>query len=299
MIVSKTPQVYRILQYLGFPLLSLIVWDFLIVYAFEVLHWNWVASRHIPLAMYGSAIGIVVGFRNNSAYSRWWEARTIWGQIVNNSRNLARQVCTPLNADSKISVMQRKIVYYQIAFGHALRQQLRGLDPLEEIRSLISSDEIAEIAGEKNIALAILMRIGTMLKEARKLGWIDNSEWLSIDRTISELTASQGGLERIKNTPLPRQYDFFPILFVQIYCFLLPVGMVEGLRWFTPLGSTLVGFMFLALDRIGRNLENPFDNTLYDLPLTAMTRTIEINLRQTLGETALPEPTAPVHGILW
>ena len=89
------------------------------------------------------------------------------------------------------------------------------------------------------------------------------------------------------------------MLFVQIYCLVLPVGMVEQLGWFTPLGSTLVGFMFLALDRIGRDLENPFENTIYDLPLTSITTTIETNLRQLLGETTLPEPVTPIHGVLW
>jgi putative membrane protein len=141
--------------------------------------------------------------------------------------------------------------------------------------------------------------MGAMLSEARHRGWIDQWEWQAIDRTLSELMSAQGGTERIKNTPLPKQYDFFVILFVHVYCMLLPVGMVEGLGWFTPLGSTLVGFMFLALDRIGRSLEDPFENTIYDVPLTAITKTIEINLRQLLDESELPAPEAPVKGVLW
>ena len=109
----------------------------------------------------------------------------------------------------------------------------------------------------------------------------------------------QGGSERIKNTPMPKQYDFFPHLFTRMYCLLLPLGLVNNMGWFTPLGSTLVGFIFLALDRIGRDLENPFDNTIYDIPLSAMSRTIEINLRQAMGERSLPEALQPVQGVLW
>ena len=110
-----------------------------------------------------------------------------------------------------------------------------------------------------------------------------------MDRNLDDLMDAQGGAERIKNTPLPKRYDYFPMLFVRIYCILLPIGMVESLGWFTPLvyaagfmplvmplGSTLVGLMFLALDKIGRDLEDPFDNKMYDVPLTAITRTIEI-----------------------
>jgi putative membrane protein len=86
---------------------------------------------------------------------------------------------------------------------------------------------------------------------------------------------------------------------VQIYCLLLPLALVINMGWYTPLGSTLVGFIFLALDKIGRDLEDPFDNTIYDVPLTSITTTIEVNLRQMLGETELPQPKKPVHGVLW
>jgi putative membrane protein len=167
------------------------------------------------------------------------------------------------------------------------------------ISGLISQKEHAELAAEKNVPLALQRRMATTLREARQRGWIDNWEWQSIDRNLDNLMSAQGGAERIKNTPMPKQYDFFPKLFVQIYCLMLPVGMVENLGWFTPLGSTLVGFMFLALEEIGRDLEDPFDNKIYDVPLTSISKTIEINLRQMLGETALPEPEKPVHGVLW
>jgi ion channel-forming bestrophin family protein len=299
MIVSGANQFRRVFRSLGRHILALLAWDLLVVVTVKVLGWEWIASRDIPLALYGSTIGIVVGFRNNSAYSRWWEARTVWGQIVNSSRNLGRQVCASLSASPEISTMQRKIVYHQIAFVHALRQQLRGMDPVPAIQSFVSSDELAQFVREKNLPLAVQTRMAAVLRDARNLGWINDWEWQSIDRTLSDLMASQGAAERIKNTPLPKQYDFFLILFVLIYCLLLPIGMVSALGWFTPLGSTLVGFMFLALDRIGRNLEDPFENSANDLPLTAIAKTIEINLLQILGDTVLPEPEAARDGVLW
>jgi putative membrane protein len=308
MIAPKNPQIRQLVRYIGLMLLGLLGWDFVIVVAFKVLHWEWVGSRHVPLALYGSAIGIIVGFRNNSAYGRWWDARTLWGQIVNSSRSLARQVCVAMcpndtqppgaEKDQKADLL-RQIIYYQIAFVHALRQQLRGLDPMAEIRSLTAQEEHAALAKEKNVPLALQRRMGAMLREARQRGWIDNWEWQSIDRNLDNLMGAQGGAERIKNTPMPKQYDFFPKLFVQIYCLMLPVGMVENLGWITPVGSTLVGFMFLALEEIGRDLEDPFENAIYDVPITAISKTIEINLRQMLGETKLPEPEKPVRGVLW
>jgi putative membrane protein len=303
MIVPKRPQIRKLIGYIGLPLAGLVAWDVVIVFAFKVLHWEWVGTRHVPLALYGSAIGIIVGFRNNSAYSRWWEARTLWGQIVNTSRSLARQVTTairPIGIDQdQMTELLRQIVYHQIAYVHALRQQLRDLDPLPVVRGLIPAEAYAALAGEKNVPLAVQKQMGLMLREARQRGWIDNWEWQTMDRNLDTLMAAQGGAERIKNTPLPKQYDFFPKLFVQIYCLILPIGMVENLAWLTPLGSTLVGFMFLALEEIGRDLEDPFDNKIYDVPITAISKTIEINLRQILGETELPAAEKPVGGVLW
>lgn len=303
MIVPKGAHLGRMLRYIGRPLIALLAWDVAIVIAFKALHWEWVGSRHIPLALYGSAISVILGFRNNSAYARWWEARPLWGQIVNNSRSFAREVIASLQAaaaedPTPMHALRRSLIYHQIAFVHALRQHLRGLPPIEQLTPLLDAGEIAAITQAKNVPLALQMEMGLLLRQARSAGWIDPLEWQSIDATLSALTNAQGGAERIKNTPMPKQYDFFPMLFVQIYCLLLPIGLVENLGWFTPLGSTVVGFMFLALDKIGRDLENPFDNTIYDLPLTSIATTIEINLRQMLGEHEFPPPITPIGGVL-
>ncbi len=295
------------LTYVGRPLAVLAIWDIAIVVAFNFLHWEWVGAKSLPLALYGSAISIIIGFRNNSAYARWWEARTLWGQIVNNSRSLARQVCATIHAThsdddaeaAEIVAMQKQLVYYQIAFVHALRQQLRGLEPWSAIEPLVSAADLAALKTQRNVALALQQKIGRALRDAKSRGWLDALEWQSVDRNVDDLADAQGGTERIKNTPLPKQYDFFPMLFVQLFCVLLPVGLVEQMGWYTPVGSTVVGFMFLAIDKIGRDLEDPFDNTIFDIPMNAITTTIETNLRQLLGETDLPEPTKEVKGVLW
>ncbi len=311
MIVPKAPQLRRMVEYVGRPLLLLVLWDVLIVVAFEVLHWEWVGSKAVPLALYGSAIGIIVGFRNNSAYSRWWDGRILWGQIVNNSRSLAREVVTTMHTregetpeeeredQPAIRQLQVRLVHHQIAYVQTLRQHLRGLSPWEELERVLPGENLEPLRDSKNVPLSLQQAMGRMLYQAKVQGWMDRLEWQAMDRNLDDLADAQGGAERIKNTPMPKQYDFFPMLFVQIYCLLLPIGMVEQLHWFTPLGSTLVGFMFLALDKIGRDLENPFDNTIFDVPLTSITRTIEINLRQLLGETDLPTPEKPIRGVLW
>jgi ion channel-forming bestrophin family protein len=304
MIVPHKRNVTRMLTYVGRPLLVLLAYDLAVVTAYKVLHWDWVAMPHIPLALFGSAIGIIVAFRNQSSYARWWEARTLWGALVNNSRSWARQVTTvmmPLNdAEAReLKEYQRRLVYHQIAYVHALRQHLRGLEPWEELTPLLSEQELSQLRDQKNVPLAIQQQMGALLRECQLRGWIDMAHWRALDANLDDLVDAQGGAERIKNTPMPKQYDYFPQLFVHIYCTLLPLALVTNMGWLTPLGSTLVGFIFLALDKIGRDLEDPFENSIYDVPLTAITTTIDVNLRQLLGETALPPAQKPIHGVLW
>jgi putative membrane protein len=304
MIVPRGRQLWTMLVYVGRPLLILVLYDLAVVAAYKVMHWNWVALPHIPITLFGSAIGIIVAFRNQSAYARWWEARTLWGALVNNSRSWARQVTTvmtPLNdtEGGELKEYRRRLVYYEIAYVIALRQHLRGLEPWEELVPLLSEQELSALRDEKNVPLAIQQQMGRLLRKCQVRGWIDMAHWRALDANLDDLVDAQGGAERIKNTPMPKQYDYFPRLFVQMYCLLLPLALVINMGWYTPLGSTLVGFIFLALDKIGRDLEDPFENTIYDVPLTAITTTIEINLRQLLGETELPQGKKPVHGVLW
>ncbi len=304
MIVPHAPQLRRLVAYVGLPLLLLFLYDAAIVLLFQVAGWKWIALPHLPLALFGSAIGLIVAFRNNSSYGRWWEARTLWGGIVNNSRSWARQVLASIAPQKEsdreeVRTLQCRMVLLQIAWVHALRQQLRGQPPLDELHGLLTEDDLVALSSQKNIPFTIQIWQGDLVRKALEKDWIDSLQWAGLDSTLNDLADLQGGSERIKNTPMPKQYDFFPQLFTKMYCLLLPLGLVLNMGWFTPMGSTLVGFIFLALDKIGRDLEDPFDNTIYDIPLSSMSRTIEINLRQALGERSLPEPLQPVQGVLW
>ena len=304
MIAPQERHVRKLFTYVGTPLLVLVLYDLAVVVAYKVLHWNWVALPHIPLTLFGSAIGIIVAFRNQSSYARWWEARTLWGAVINNSRSWARQVTTvmmPLSDGEagELKVVQRRLVYQQIAYAYALRQHLRGLEPWELLKPLLSEQELSQLREERNVPLAIQQQMSALLRQCQLRGWLDIAHWRALDANLDDLVDAQGGTERIKNTPMPKQYDYFPQLFVQMYSLMLPLALVTNMGWYTPLGSTLVGFIFLALDKIGRDLEYPFDNTVYDVPMTSLTTTIEINLRQLLGESALPDSEKPVHGVLW
>jgi putative membrane protein len=306
MILPAGPHQWYLIRSIGRSLAIIFAFDIVVAVGYVYLGWTWVAHPEIPLSLFGGAIGVVVGFRNTSSYARWWEARTLWGSIVNYSRTLSRQALSMIDirAESEsecaeIEAMRRAIIYHQIAYVHAFRCQLRGQKPWSDIKRLLSDPEIASLQNEKNVAVAIQQRLASLLKECHTRGWIDTIQWASLEDSLTGLANAQGGAERIKNTPMPGQYDFLPQLFVRVYCLLLPFGMVKSLELLTPIGSSLVGLMFLALDQIGRDLESPFENDWNDVPLTAISKTIEINLRQLLGETTLPEPEKPIRGVLW
>jgi ion channel-forming bestrophin family protein len=306
MILPEGANTVKMLRYVGRPLAFLFAYDVTVAVAYVFGGWDWIATPHIPLAIFGGAIGAILAFRNTTSYARWWEARGLWGQIVNNSRNLAREalsMITPADSNKttelEISSIQRRIIVRQIAFVHALRCQLRRLPPWDDLSRLLPEEDLASLKAHQNVPLAIQQEIASLLTLCFNRGWIDAIRWAMIERTLSELANSQGGSERIKNTPIPKQYDLFPQLFVRVYCLLLPLGMVANLKLLTPIGSTLVGFIFLALDEIGRDLEAPFENVEHDIPLNAITRTIEINLKQLLGDGDIPEPEKPVKGVLW
>lgn len=295
MIVSDTPSFGRVVQEAMPPLLLLFVWDVVVTIAYFTFAPK-LLEIELPMTLFGTALALVLGFRDNSAYARWWEARSLWGLMINASRSLARQAITLIDDDPvKGKALSREIVLRQIAYVHALRCVLRGQDPLPEITPFLKADEIEELTGAKNIPNALLNTSARHLAHAN--GLTDSFRRVRIESTFVDIANAQGGMERIKRTPLPMHYRFLPQLFTRIFCVLLPIAIVSDLGILTPLGSTLVGLMFIAALQIGDDLKDPFSNTVHDVPMSAMCKTVEIDLLQTLGESA-PPALVPERGVL-
>ncbi len=266
---------------------------------------------HLPfgvVAMLATALAIFLAFRNNSAYDRWWEARKIWGGIVNSSRTFGRQIMslTSLSEESseKVSVFQREAIYRHIAWINALRLQFRKETSWDEIKPLLSTDEFDWLMARQNHATQLVHKQGLRLAEGRKSGIIVEARYLEIlDESLTSLYDLQGKAERIKNTPLPRQYDYFPRVFLFLFVTLLPSGMITELEkvdsaWMVVPLATMVSYVFYVLMRVGEFNEDPFEGRFSDTPMTALCRTIEIDMREQLGEINLPPKLEPVDGIL-
>ncbi|ACD60870.1 hypothetical protein PXO_02585 [Xanthomonas oryzae pv. oryzae PXO99A] len=272
----------------------LFVWDVLITIIYYVLPFR---APALPLTIFGSALALFLGFRANSTYQRWWEGRVLWGQMINASRNLVRLSVSMLSAPDT-AALGRAIALRQIAYVNVLRCQLRRLPVATALQPPLDADEVAAVSTRTNVANGLLDITGRSVEQARREGWIDSIQQASVERILVDIANAQGGMERLKNTPLPYQYRFYPNLFTRLFCVLLPIGLVETLQYATPVGSTVAGLMFLAVLKIGDELVDPFANTIHDLPVDAMCRTVEIDALQAIGEPA-PEPMQPVDGVLW
>ena len=294
MIVTAAPSATQIVREVWKPLTLLFVWDVIVTVTYYLLPFT---APELPLTLFGSALALFLGFRSNSAYQRWWEGRGLWGLMINASRNLARGARNFL-PDPEAADLKRRIVLRQIAYVNALRCQLRRQPPDEEVSRQLSRGEADFALGRSNVANGILDGTGRRIDEARRQGWIDTIQQAQLEAVLVDIANAQGGMERLKNTPLPYQYRFLPTFFTHLFCLLLPIGLVEALQFATPLGSTIAGLMFLAVLAIGDDLVDPFANTVHDLPLTAMCRTIEIDLLQSIGLEA-PDPVTPDDGVLW
>ncbi|HEY7303053.1 MAG TPA: bestrophin family ion channel [Bryobacteraceae bacterium] len=305
MVVDNYPSWSRILRQVGRPLLLFLA----VAVIATILEERSRPLKPIPLpditlSVLGAALGVLLAFRTNSAYGRWWEARQLWGRLVNNSRSLARQAvsftrCGSDEPEPAPSPFARKLIFTQIAYVHALRCALRNQQPWDDIKEFLESGLIPGLREQQNVAAALLQQMSLCVTEAARAGFITEWRLQRMDTTLSELTDVQGGCERIKNTPMPRQYDYYPELFVKAYCLLMPAVLVQEIGWLTPIVTVLVSFVLLVLNRIGKNLEDPFENSVYGMPMTALSRTIEINLLQALAERDLPPPEQPVDGVLW
>jgi putative membrane protein len=294
---------------------------------YKIVGWQWVGISFIPVASIGTAVAFYVGFKNNQAYDRMWDARKLWGGITNTSRSFSMMFIS-LVRDKEL---QREFMYRHISWTNILRLQLRKTIPWATSKEnlhqsfLGENNELEQFdAGVKkiftdigkmeyyeamvmrsNIANHVLKKQIHELGQLKKKGVIDDYEHSDLVKQIVELINYQGGCERIKNTPLYRQYSIFSRVFVILFICLLPFGLINEMAkfgeygiWLTIPFSMLISWVFFSMEQIGEFSENPFDNSLNDVPLNAICNTIEMDIKEFLGDTDFPEKIVPIENIL-
>lgn len=305
---------------------------------YEVVGWRWLTLPWVPIALVGTALAFITGFRNNASYDRLWEARQIYGAIVNTSRAWGIMVLDFVTAQhakrvishDELGRIHARLIHRHLAWLHALRFQLRKprdwehlvkvynreykkwytIDERESsvedaLNGLISEAEKSRVLAKSNIATQVIAEQSRELRELMHDGLLEDFRHMELEKVLVDLYAQQGKCERIKNFPYPRQFGTLNLMFTRLFINLVPFGMLgefsklgDGAIWLTVPFSALVAWVFNMMEKIGEATENPFEGSANDVPITAITRTIEIDLREMLGERDIPPPLQPKNNIL-
>lgn len=299
-----------------------------IYYFFDV---KWLVVPWVAIALVGTAAAFVVGFKNTQTYNRSWEARQIWGSIINVSRTWGILARDTVKADKH----EIQTLYYRhIAWLTALRYQLREPRawenmklksnaeysrlykiaeheiPLEdELKKYLSSEETAYVLSKKNRATQIISLQSKHISRLKDEGKISEFDFIELEKVLAQLYDNQGKSERIKNFPYPRQFATVNQMFIRLFVGILPFGFLQEFGkltpvygdwfiWLTVPTSLIVGWVFYLMERIGEATENPFEGSANDVPITNISRTIEIDLREMLDEKDIPPAITPQNNIL-
>tara|TARA_R110001592_G_scaffold75225_2_gene227925 strand:+ start:19175 stop:20164 length:990 start_codon:yes stop_codon:yes gene_type:complete len=282
-----------------------------------------------PLSVIGIAVAFYLGFKNNSSYDRTWEARKIWGSIVNNSRSFGAAVCSFVQGE-KEEDYKKELIYRHIAWMTALRHQLRLSQPWEhtderlhklynpticedytnkldkELAQYLSAEEVATYDQNSNRATQILKRQNVRLQELRDQDLYEDFRHMEFFHIVDKLYADQGMAERIKNFPFPRQYASTALWLTLVFSAFLPFGLLDVFSetssiWVLVLCafvSGLITWIFFLMEKIGDYSENPFEGTYNDVPITSIARGIEIDLREMINDANIPPKFEAENGFL-
>ncbi|MGA3768659.1 hypothetical protein BLA34_15195 [Ralstonia solanacearum] len=243
-----------------------------------------------PFSLVGIALAVFLGFRNNASYDRYWEARKLWGQLLNDARSMARQALTlPRGAEA---AAVREFAQVLGALPHALRHQLRRTDPREDLSARLPAPVFERVMASRYRPAAIMLWLGEWVQQRAGAGSLDAWAVLAFDRNLGSLSNVIGGCERIVSTPLPFAYSVMIHRTVYFFCAALPFGLVESIGLFTPLFSVFVAYTFMAHEAIAAQIEEPFGTEDNDLALNAMSTMIEGAVRDMLGEPVPDDGTA-------
>jgi ion channel-forming bestrophin family protein len=328
---------YRILYFISWRMILYSLFTGLLaIFTYRYLGWYWVAIPWLPVSLIGTAVAFYVGFKNNQSYDRGWEARKVWGSIVNLSRAFAatskafikRSEEPTISSDSisqEIKILLNRHLAWLHALKHAMRQRSAWEHDLPASRrqrrffekrinfstfeadaaACLSREDLERLKDKHNAATQLLDMQSQHLAMLMAKGWIDDYKHVELQRFIKDMYAEQGATERIKNTPLPRQYSTSSHLFILIFTFLLPFAMLHefdkttDLMWLMLPFNLVVSWVFSLMEYTGDYSENPFEGLINDVPIYSIVRNIEIDLKELMGEKDVPERMKPVMDVIF
>ncbi|TAE47043.1 MAG: hypothetical protein EAY69_07375 [Cytophagales bacterium] len=309
MIVRKHLSLYLIYFYTRKQMSYALLLSFVVTFEYYLFGSSFLPNMTAAVSILGISLSFLLSFRNSAAYDRWWEARRIWGDLMNQTRSFATQVLTLIDVKfdkegklntEKLKSLQKEILYRQIAFNYALTFHLRRQPhKINKLKDFLPEDEFLRLKNIQNIPNFLLLQQSKTIQNAYNLGYTEDFRHIQFDKKITLFFSVLGGCERIKNTIFPRQYSYYSEIALWIFLTLLPWALIKELGYYTPFISFVISFFFVILGYIGNNIEKPFANSVNDTPITQLSRQMEIDLKEMLGEDNLPEPIRPIKGYLY
>lgn len=274
---SVMPQIlFRLLLNLGMSLIALLLYP-----------WLTQLNAHLtlpPFSLLGIAIAIFLGFRNNASYSRYVEARKIWGSMMITSRSLIRQTLCAVNEGQSAKLAANLLIAYAWSLNHSLR----GTSAREDLQRLMGHSQADAILSRHSLANMMLLKIGEFYADLLRQGRVSEINYRNIDENLNELSHCLGGCERIATTPVPFAYSLILQRTVYLFCTLLPLALVADLHWLTPFVSVFISYTFLSWDAVAEEMEHPFGEGANNLALNAICTGIERNLLEMTEQRPLP-----------
>ena len=253
----------------------------------SILSWK-VSLNFVPFSLIGVTLAIFLGFRNSTSYARFWEARTLWGSLLVESRQLVAQALTVAGDAAAARVLALRLS----AFVYAFKHQLRGTDARADLARFLDADAVDRIASARYPAAMALLLVQEWVGDQLRSGRIAAPVLPVFEQAIARLSGAVGGCERIASTPIPFTYSVILHRCIYIYCFLLPFGLLDSIGPMTPVIVCFIAYTFFALEALGAELEHPFGEAANDLALGSLCYTIESSVLELVGEqprSAKPE----------
>lgn len=265
-------------------ILFAIIWSGAITAAYEIWHYGIKPADRLPLLpltvhlLIGTALGLLLVFRTNSSYDRFWEGRRMWGNIINESRNLARLSSVALAAAPDV---RARLLSWASAFPYAVMHQLRGSPKsLGAGGERLPAGDVQRIVAQEHPPLAVAREMTLSLDTARSRGVISEYLFVALDQNVQLLVDYVGACERIHKTPMPFAYMVHLRRVILLYCYSLPLALVRDYDWWTIPATLFVAFVLLGIEEIGVEIEDPFGHDDNDLPLENFCETIRRNIEE-------------------
>jgi putative membrane protein len=274
-------------------LLLLLLWSMAVVIFRNMIFQYNLHLNPAPFTLFGIALALFLGFRNNASYDRFWEGRKLWGSLMNTTRALSRQALTLLDEPNPASTTL--FINYLIGLVYTLKHQLRQTNAAADQERLLPPALAARMKQLRFGPAALIKEMGRWIQTARTEGRLDSIRQKAFDENLNQLADIVGGCERIANTPLPYSYSVLIHRTVYIYCLLLPLGLLDSLGWMMPPIVVFIAYTYTALEAIAEELEDPFGTSPNDLALDTMCRTIENSLLEMDDRPLRPDepPASP------